>query len=793
MANGKSHTARRREVRRNLPRHDAKWMRPLRRREAIWGGVFVAIFVLVASLVAVPDAARFRYKPGQTVTEPIVSRVQFEAIDLEATETQRTQAMNREPRVYVPNDAYLETLRDQFAGLMALADHDSIDQVSSETREQIQLTPAGLEVLRQFADATAEPTIEDWHDRIDAFLQGVFDLAVLDPEQYRARTHPRTAVGRIIILHPNPREGEPREQPRFGNVLINVEDTTTFQKNIEPLTVPFPPALRDTIVAVVLRHPEPTYLFNAEARELTEQRRQERYENEPPVIVTHEPNRTLVNAGTELKSAHMDLLEAERAAYDDQLDPIQRLLQPLAIGGLMLVLALAIWGYVVHYNDRILRNPMRGFALTGLLLLCHALAVGLTQLHPGLLFVTAVFPTLLATIVLTIAYDQRLALAMGGLHTLLVVISLGLTPGFAIVMLTGVAASVALLQDVRSRSTVVLVGFWSGLAMGGVVLLAGLFERPLHLDRAFENLVYDAGWVVGTGVAVGLIVQGMLPSIEKAFKVTTAMTLRELNDASHPLLQRLAQEAPGTYQHSLRIADMAEAAADSIAGDSLLCRVGAMYHDIGKVNKPQYFIENQGGGPNRHNKLSPAMSLLIIVGHVKDGIEMAREYHLPAGVRHFIESHHGTTLVEYFYHAARKQKEAEEAPGPSEFEFRYPGPKPQTKEAAIMLLCDSVEAAARSLPEPTPVRLEQIVHRMATKRLMDGQFDECNLTLAELHRIEQAITKMLCAIYHGRVKYPTASGAAGDASSDGRGDNRHAPTSAPPPADQPPHPQTAAS
>ncbi len=199
---------------------------------------------------------------------------------------------------------------------------------------------------------------------------------------------------------------------------------------------------------------------------------------------------------------------------------------------------------------------------------------------------------------------------------------------------------------------------------------------------------------------------------------------------------------------------MTEAAAEAIGADALLCRVGAMYHDIGKINKPQYFIENQLGGQNRHDKLSPAMSLLIIVGHVKDGVEMAREYNLPPVIRHFIESHHGTTLVEYFFHAAKKQKAEEDKPAPSEFEFRYPGPKPQTKEAAIMLICDGLEAAARAMDEPTAVRLEQLVHGIATKRLMDGQFDECNLTLGELARVEAAVTKTLCAVYHTRIKYP---------------------------------------
>ena len=276
----------------------------------------------------------------------------------------------------------------------------------------------------------------------------------------------------------------------------------------------------------------------------------------------------------------------------------------------------------------------------------------------------------------------------------------------------------------------------------------------VELSVQWKLIGASALYCLLAGLAVGLIVQGVLPTIEQVFHVTTAMTLKDLNDAGHPLLQKLAHEAPGTYQHSLRIADMSEAAAEAIGADPLLCRVGAMYHDIGKVNKPMYFIENQGGGPNKHNKLSPAMSLLIILGHVKDGVEMAREYALPASIRHIIESHHGTTLVEYFFHAAKKQKAEEDKPAPSEFEFRYPGPKPESREAAIMLLCDGIEGAARAMDEPTAVRLEQLVHAMANKRLMDGQFDQCPLTLRDLSRVEAAITKTLCAVYHTRIKYP---------------------------------------
>jgi len=256
-------------------------------------------------------------------------------------------------------------------------------------------------------------------------------------------------------------------------------------------------------------------------------------------------------------------------------------------------------------------------------------------------------------------------------------------------------------------------------------------------------------------MCVGFLVLGILPSVERIFHITTGMTLAELRDPRRPLLRELQQRAPGTYDHSLQVASIAEAAAESIGADGLLVYVGGLYHDIGKMHKPQYFVENQQGGSNRHDKLSPAMSLLVIIGHVKDGIELAREYKLPRDVIHFIESHHGTTLVEYFYHAARQRaEEAGDRESPQEVEFRYPGPRPQTKEAAILMLSDCVESATRSMSDPTPGQIEGLVHELARKRLLDGQFDHCPLTLAELGTIKEAILARVAAIHHARIAYP---------------------------------------
>jgi hypothetical protein len=236
------------------------------------------------------------------------------------------------------------------------------------------------------------------------------------------------------------------------------------------------------------------------------------------------------------------------------------------------------------------------------------------------------------------------------------------------------------------------------------------------------------------------------------------MTLLELADASQPLLRRLALEAPGTYNHSLGVATLAEAAADAIKANSLLCRVASYYHDVGKIHKPDYFVENQMGGENRHLNLSPTLSLRIIQSHVKDGVELAKEYNLPTSILPIIEQHHGTTLVEYFYRKAVRQddQQPDSAAPPSDVEFRYPGPKPRSKEAAIVMMADIVESACRTLAEPTASRLEAKVRELARMRLDDGQFEQRDLTLRELELIESSLVKTLLGIYHGRIVYPAA-------------------------------------
>ncbi len=279
-------------------------------------------------------------------------------------------------------------------------------------------------------------------------------------------------------------------------------------------------------------------------------------------------------------------------------------------------------------------------------------------------------------------------------------------PHFLVVM-GGTAAAVLTLSEVRTRTKLIKVGATAALTYFLMTWATGLWQdQPLDLIRS------DSFWRAGWGLMAGFFLGGSLPFIENALGIVTGISLLELGDNTHPLLQELVRRAPGTHNHSITVGAIAESAAERIGADALLVRIGAYFHDIGKMLKPHYFVENQVGPTSRHAKLAPAMSTLIIIGHVKDGVDLGRQHHLPEPIIDLIEQHHGTTLVEYFYHEANRRNGTNPDASPvSESAYRYPGPKPQTKEAAILMVADAVESASRSLSDPTPSRLEGLVTR----------------------------------------------------------------------------------
>lgn len=309
-------------------------------------------------------------------------------------------------------------------------------------------------------------------------------------------------------------------------------------------------------------------------------------------------------------------------------------------------------------------------------------------------------------------------------------------------LISGILA-ILLAKDMRRRNVIIRTGLFIGLAQAAALTLASRFKS----QYALSDLI-----LIANGIACSIIVIGILPIFEYLFKTVTNVSLLELADFHNPLLQRMVMEAPGTYHHSLIVGNLSDAACKAVGANALLARIGAYYHDIGKLAKPEYFSENQSAFTSKHEALTPTMSKLIIMNHVKEGVELAKKYKFTPSVIDFIEQHHGNSLVYYFYRRALENTENVEKVG--EEEFRYPGPKPNSKETAIVLLADSVEAATRALKEADLTKIEELVHKIINNKFIDGQLDECDLTLKDLERISSVFIKILSGIYHGRVSYP---------------------------------------
>jgi len=340
-------------------------------------------------------------------------------------------------------------------------------------------------------------------------------------------------------------------------------------------------------------------------------------------------------------------------------------------------------------------------------------------------------------------------------------------PLLVISLISGFTAVYLTLQ-VRNRGKLIRAGVGVGLAIWLCSLCFGLIVINFFpiTENDWGMIGLQSALALGNGIVTAMLVGGALPLLEHIFQITTDVSWLELSDLNHPLLRRMTMEAPGTYHHSLVVANLAESAAEKIGANATMCRVCAYFHDVGKLVKPQYFTENMSFDRNPHDDLAPSMSALIIISHVKEGVDLALKNKLNQHIIDIIQQHHGTSLVYYFYQRAIQQQEdaraggkimnirEEDIPDVEEESFRYPGPKPQTKESAIVSLADIVESASRSLEKPTPQKIEQLVNELIEERIADGQLDECDLTLGELRIIAARFRFTLATMLHTRIAYP---------------------------------------
>ena len=518
-----------------------------------------------------------------------------------------------------------------------------------------------------------------------------------------------------------------------------VDVTNKFPENID--------IRRDLGYSLVVEFMKPNLLFDRETTERRQKAREDRVPRNKGIILKNE---RIVDANTRITDDDLQKLLSLSVALNQKSIEGENVEMLLAYLGRILVISIVVsffFTFLLTYRTPIFED----WKMVLLIALIFIIEVGLGYLFSNQLKLSEyLIPTTVAAMVLTIMFDARIAFM--GITSIILLIGILIGNNVEFMVASMFTASVGLfsVRKLRRRSQLFSAIFALIASSALVILAQGLFKGNDWSMMGFDmiNLTFIA-------ILSPIVTYGLIGILEVSFGITTNLTLIELLDFQHPLLKRLQHEANGTFNHSIVVGNLAEACADAIGANSLLCRVGAYYHDLGKMNRPEYFIENQYSGENKHDGLTSVMSAKIIKNHVIEGLDLAKEYGLPKIVSDFIPMHHGTTRVEYFY-----RKALEDGDKINEKQFQYPGPKPNTKETGILMICEAVEAAVRSIKEPDIIKIEEMIDKIIDLRISTGQLSECPLTMDELTKIKgdvdgtAGLLPVLRGIYHIRIEYP---------------------------------------
>jgi putative nucleotidyltransferase with HDIG domain len=697
--------------------------------------------MVVTAIIVHGPGPPFTYRLGQRPDREVRVKVkEFRLRNQTKTSNDRQAAADKVPPSMVNDPAPIKDLADRLDDLtVTIAKVSKLEDLPEPVRESWKLKP------ETFLDIKAATDTLERRDSLHAQLQKAFtpllESGVLGPEAL-PRSEESSSVLSVHLLGEPAAAAHQVARERVVPERIVKSDGPVHRDFVAAFTSPhLGDALFQLVADRIDSRPNLTYEpeITASLRDTARAAVGEKFD-------TYSKGDVLVEQGQAIGEEQLILLRMEHDAAAEARGLGERARRVLGILTLVASLFLLTGYYVFWYEPRISGDLKHIAIVCGLVVACMTVV----RLLSAQTWNAELVPVAIAAMIMAIAYHPDFALMATFGLSLLTCISLGGQLSHFLVVMGGTAAGVLALNEVRSRTKLIKVGATAALGYLVMTWATGLWEHePVELIRS-EGL-----WRAGWGLMAGFFLGGSLPFLESALGIVTGISLLELGDITHPLLQELVRRAPGTHNHSITVGAIAEAAAERIGANALLVRIGAYFHDIGKMLKPHYFIENQIGAVNRHANLAPAMSTLIIIGHVKDGLDLGRQHHLPEPILDLIEQHHGTTLVEYFFHEANRRSGAsQDAQAVHESAFRYPGPKPQTREAGILMMADSVESASRSLSEPTPSRLEGLVSDLIDKRLRDGQFDECGLTLREIAEIRDSLIKSLIGIYHGRVKYP---------------------------------------
>ncbi len=663
-------------------------------RKSLIGLGTLFVLTVITGLPYLPPQSELR--EGHVSPRDVEAPRTIEFVDQDRTEALRRQAAERVRPVARRNsaatDQALDTVARTFDAILRVR---SATRVSDSDRAAAlrRTTPISLPDPAVLAALTLDrPALEDARASAQQVVGTLMQEGIYSEDLAAAQTRARVRIRNLSIQ---------------GRVMTLVSPIATG-------------ALRPNL---------------AVDRRATEFERIQAMEGVAPVMTRILRGEIIVRHGEVITHAHMQRLVA--LGLVESPFSWQRILGMALISALLLAVTAA---YLRQYQPEIWLDD-RLLVVWGLgVVLTVALArIMVSRFNPYLI------PGAAGTMLIAVLLRARLALYTAAVLSLLVAIVAGGDWRLGLVTFIGGTVGVYAIKRLSHRTDLVVAGLWVGAANVASVIGVGLIEQLPW----YPQVLTDAAFGLANGILVGIIAIGTLPYLENLFGLVTPIKLLELSNPSHPLLRRLQMEAPGTYHHTIMVANLAEAAAEAIGADSLLVRVGTYYHDIGKIRRPVFFVENQAGVENPHEKMAPSLSALTILSHVRDGLELTREHGLPQPVCDFIPEHHGTSLITYFYHQAVQRGDAAE-----EEAFRYEGPKPQTRETAIVMLADGAEGAARAMSRPTPDRIDQVVRRIIREKLEDGQLDECNLTFRDLDAIAQTFTRLLATMFHPRIEYP---------------------------------------
>lgn len=657
--------------------------------------LFVVIYGLLA-LVSMP--ARYDLSVGRPSPRTIYAP--RDVIDEFTTERLREQAADAVPDVFDYNPLVLEVaLREVgifFDRVLEIKDDPDLER--EERLELLQdLTPEEYSETTLTALLSDRGILRDLQGRLNNSLKDVFEQGIKENETDLARRR----LSQEIALYP------------FSADLKRIAEAVASPYVVQNMN------------------------YNAQATE--ENRELARRQVEPILILR---NTLIVSEGEPVTEQQMALLEdlglirGQRADYAGYIGLF------ILLGIVFIVVAIYLYIFVNEVFER--PNLLLLMGLIFIVTLIFSIA--------ATYFSGFLIPVAMGVILITVMFGYKLAVIINLCLALMVGLITGGDFSFILVALLGGLVSIYAVTRLSQRSDLARAGFYVALTNGVLIIATHLFLGNVSFETdSLINFSYSMIAGVGNGILSSVVAIGMLPFLESIFGVTTAITLLELSNPNHPLLKQMLLKAPGTYYHSMMVSNLAESAAESVQADTLLARVGAYYHDIGKLKRPYFFSENQLSGENPHTKLSPNLSALIIGAHPKDGAEMGKKHRLPEMILDIALQHHGTSMISFFYQKALENNEREDVTADK---FRYEGPKPQSKEAAIIMLADAVEAGVRSLSKPSSNRVETMIKRMIKDKLDDGQLDQCDLTLKEIDKISDAFVYIMSGIYHSRIEYP---------------------------------------